>query len=49
VVNVWNKGVDAEQNVVLISVPSVLGKGLAATRNRTFQFLGGTRPEKYGL
>ncbi|XP_062212971.1 prolycopene isomerase 1, chloroplastic isoform X2 [Phragmites australis] len=29
VVNDWNKGVDGEQNVVLISVPSVLGKGLA--------------------
>ncbi|KAL6638706.1 hypothetical protein ACP70R_023817 [Stipagrostis hirtigluma subsp. patula] len=29
VVNDWNKGVDGEQNVVLISVPSALGKGLA--------------------
>ncbi|KAL6636541.1 hypothetical protein ACP70R_024113 [Stipagrostis hirtigluma subsp. patula] len=29
VVNDWNKGVDGEQNVVLISVPSVLVKGLA--------------------
>lgn len=28
-VNDWNKGVDGDQNVVLISVPSVLGKGLA--------------------
>lgn len=29
VVDDWNKGVDGEQNVVLISVPSVLSKNLA--------------------
>lgn len=29
VVNDWSRGVDADQNVVLISIPSVLGKGLA--------------------
>jgi phytoene dehydrogenase-like protein len=29
VVDDWNKGVDGEQNVVLISVPSALSKDLA--------------------
>ncbi|GJM97210.1 hypothetical protein PR202_ga14119 [Eleusine coracana subsp. coracana] len=45
VVNDWNKGVDAEQNVVLISVPSVLGKGLAPPGKHVLHaYTPGTEP-----
>ncbi|GJN22703.1 hypothetical protein PR202_gb10298 [Eleusine coracana subsp. coracana] len=45
VVNDWNKGVDAEQNVVLISVPSVFGKGLAPPGKHVLHaYTPGTEP-----
>jgi phytoene dehydrogenase-like protein len=48
VVNDWNKGVDAEQNVVLISVPSVLGNGLAPPGKHILHaYTPGTEP--FGL
>ncbi|KAK8944308.1 hypothetical protein KSP39_PZI007547 [Platanthera zijinensis] len=48
VVNDWSRGVDAEQNVVLISVPSVLGKELAPPgKHLLHAYTPGTEP--YGL
>jgi phytoene dehydrogenase-like protein len=45
VVNDWNRGVDAEQNVVLISVPTVLGKGLAPPGKHVLHaYTPGTEP-----
>ncbi|CAN6458360.1 unnamed protein product [Victoria cruziana] len=45
VVNDWNKGVDADQNVVLISIPSVLGKDLAPTGKHVLHaYTPGTEP-----
>lgn len=48
VVNDWNRGVDADQNVVLISIPSVLGKDLApAGKHVLHAYTPGTEP--FGL
>ncbi|KAF5192574.1 Prolycopene isomerase protein [Thalictrum thalictroides] len=48
VVNDWNRGVDADQNVVLISVPSVLSKDLAPPGKHVLHaYTPGTEP--YGL
>ncbi|XP_020106139.1 prolycopene isomerase 2, chloroplastic [Ananas comosus] len=48
VVNDWSKGVDAEQNVVSISIPSVLGKGLAPPGKHVLHaYTPGTEP--FGL
>ncbi|XP_004986129.1 prolycopene isomerase, chloroplastic [Setaria italica] len=45
VVDNWNKGVDGEQNVVLISVPSVLSKDLAPPGKHTLHaYTPGTEP-----
>lgn len=45
VVNDWNKGVDADQNVVLISVPTVLGNGLAPPGKHVLHaYTPGTEP-----
>lgn len=41
----WNKGVDGEQNVVLISVPSALSKDLAPTGKHILHaYTPGTEP-----
>ncbi|CAM0877937.1 unnamed protein product [Alopecurus aequalis] len=48
VVNDWDKGVDGEQNVVLISVPSVLSEGLAPPGKHILHaYTPGTEP--FGL
>ncbi|KAJ6798494.1 carotenoid isomerase 1 isoform X1 [Iris pallida] len=48
VVNDWSRGVDADQNVVLISVPSVLGKDLAPPGKHVLHaYTPGTEP--FGL
>lgn len=48
VVNDWNRGVDADQNVVLISIPSVLGKDLAPPGKHVLHaYTPGTEP--FGL
>ncbi|ERN20049.1 prolycopene isomerase, chloroplastic [Amborella trichopoda] len=45
VVNDWNRGVDADQNVVLISVPSVLSKDLAPPGKHVLHaYTPGTEP-----
>jgi len=45
VVDDWNKGVDGEQNVVLISVPSVLSKDLAPPGKHVLHaYTPGTEP-----
>lgn len=45
VVNDWKRGVDADQNVVLISVPSVLGLNLAPLGKHVLHaYLPGTEP-----
>lgn len=45
VVNDWERGVDADQNVVLISVPSVLTPNLAPTGKHVLHaYLPGTEP-----
>ncbi|XP_072971056.1 prolycopene isomerase, chloroplastic [Typha angustifolia] len=45
VVNDWSKGVDADQNVVLISIPSVLGKDLAPPGKHVLHaYTPGTEP-----
>ncbi|XP_020683146.1 prolycopene isomerase, chloroplastic isoform X4 [Dendrobium catenatum] len=45
VVNDWSRGVDAEQNVVLISIPSVLGKELAPSGKHVLHaYTPGTEP-----
>lgn len=45
VVNDWNRGVDADQNVVLISVPSVLSPDLAPPGKHVLHaYLPGTEP-----
>ncbi|CAL9037747.1 unnamed protein product [Musa banksii] len=45
VVNDWSRGVDADQNVVLISVPSVHGKGLAPPGKHVLHaYTPGTEP-----
>ncbi|XP_031490086.1 prolycopene isomerase, chloroplastic [Nymphaea colorata] len=45
VVNDWKRGVDADQNVVLISIPSVLGKELAPTGKHVLHaYTPGTEP-----
>uniref|UniRef100_A0A0E0KLE5 Amine oxidase domain-containing protein n=1 Tax=Oryza punctata TaxID=4537 RepID=A0A0E0KLE5_ORYPU len=45
VVNDWNKGVDGDQNVVLISVPTVLGNGLAPPGKHVLHaYTPGTEP-----
>nr|XP_010927816.1 prolycopene isomerase, chloroplastic isoform X1 [Elaeis guineensis]XP_010927817.1 prolycopene isomerase, chloroplastic isoform X1 [Elaeis guineensis]XP_019707711.1 prolycopene isomerase, chloroplastic isoform X1 [Elaeis guineensis]XP_019707712.1 prolycopene isomerase, chloroplastic isoform X1 [Elaeis guineensis] len=48
VVNDWSRGVDADQNVVLISVPSVLGKDLSPPGKHVLHaYTPGTEP--FGL
>lgn len=48
VVNDWERGVDADQNVVLISVPSVLSPNLAPPGKHVLHaYLPGTEP--FGL
>lgn len=48
VVNDWDRGVDADQNVVLISVPSVLSPNLAPPGKHVLHsYLPGTEP--FGL
>lgn len=48
VVNDWNRGVDADQNVVLISVPSVLSPDLAPPGKHVLHaYTPGTEP--FGL
>lgn len=45
VVNDWDRGVDADQNVVLISVPSVLSPDLAPPGKHVLHaYLPGTEP-----
>ncbi|PKA54642.1 Prolycopene isomerase, chloroplastic [Apostasia shenzhenica] len=45
VVNDWSRGVDAEQNVVLISIPSVLSKDLAPSgKHLLHAYTPGTEP-----
>ncbi|XP_068652167.1 prolycopene isomerase 1, chloroplastic [Aristolochia californica] len=45
VVNDWSRGVDADQNVVLISIPSVLGKDLAPPGKHVLHaYTPGTEP-----
>lgn len=45
VVNDWERGVDADQNVVLISVPSVLTPNLAPSGKHVLHaYLPGTEP-----
>lgn len=45
VVNDWSRGVDAEQNVVLVSIPSVLGKELAPSgKHLLHAYTPGTEP-----
>ncbi|KAM6552389.1 hypothetical protein CsatB_002197 [Cannabis sativa] len=45
VVNDWNRGVDADQNVVLISIPSVLSPDLAPPGKHVLHaYLPGTEP-----
>lgn len=45
VVNDWSRGVDADQNVVLISVPSVFGKDLAPPGKHVLHaYTPGTEP-----
>lgn len=47
VVNDWSRGVDADQNVVLISIPSVLSKDLApAGKHILHAYTPGTEPYK---
>lgn len=44
----WSRGVDADQNVVLISIPSVHGKGLAPPGKHVLHaYTPGTEP--FGL
>lgn len=48
VVNDWERGVDADQNVVLISIPSVLSPDLAPPGKHVLHaYLPGTEP--FGL
>ncbi|CAL5379923.1 unnamed protein product [Camellia sinensis] len=48
VVNDWERGVDADQNVVLISIPSVLSPDLAAPGKHVLHaYMPGTKP--FGL
>lgn len=45
VVNDWDRGVDADQNVVLISIPSVLSPDLAPPGKHVLHaYLPGTEP-----
>jgi phytoene dehydrogenase-like protein len=44
-VNSWDRGVDAEQNVVLVSIPSVLDPSLAPEGKHTLHaYLPATEP-----
>ena len=45
IVDSWDRGVDAEQNVVLISIPSVLDPSLAPAGKHTLHaYLPATEP-----